>query len=304
MDLEQRKKYLGGTDAAAVLAMSRWRTPLQVWAEKTGQVESPDISGKLPVKLGNKLEQTVAELFTEETGKKVRRVNDTIFHPEHAFLGANIDRRIVGEDAFLECKTASPWKYREWEDDEIPQEYILQCYHYLAVTGMKKCYIAVLIGNQAFKWKEILYDKDIINDVVTKEVAFWNLFVETKSMPMSLSAQDGDILFELFPDAVDEVIDLDDRAERLVEDLEALKADEQSLKGTIERKKNFLKAMLGDSACGETANFKITWKNQSSTRLNSKSLKEADPDLYAKFAETSQFRVLRYSVKKGETKNG
>ena len=93
--VEARKNYIGGSDAAAILGLSRYKTALEVWAWKTGQVVPDDISDKVYIKLGNKLEQTVAEFFMEETGKKVQRVNDTIFHPKYPFLGANIDRKVI-----------------------------------------------------------------------------------------------------------------------------------------------------------------------------------------------------------------
>jgi len=95
LSMKDRKRYLGGTDAAGVLGLSRWATPLSVWAAKTGQVEGEDISGRLAVKLGHKLEHTVAELFMEATGKKVQRVNDSIFHQKHSFIAATQARHSV-----------------------------------------------------------------------------------------------------------------------------------------------------------------------------------------------------------------
>ena len=133
MDIEKRKEYIGGSDCAGVLGLSRWTTPLKIWAVKTGQIVPEDISQKIAVKLGNKLEQTVCELFTEQTGLKVRRVNETLFHKDYNFIGANIDRKIEGQDVILEAKTCSAFKAKEWGEDEIPAEYLLQCYHYLAV---------------------------------------------------------------------------------------------------------------------------------------------------------------------------
>ena len=112
-----RRTFLGGTDAAAVLGLSRYRTPLQVWAEKTGALDEQNIDDKLHVKLGKRLEEVVAELYTEKTGKKVRRVNETLYHPQFPFLAANIDRRVVGEDTLLECKTTNSFKAKEFEGE-------------------------------------------------------------------------------------------------------------------------------------------------------------------------------------------
>ena len=146
--LKERLNYIGSSDAAAVLGLSRWSTPLKVWAEKTGQCQPEDLSKKMQIRVGNKLEQAVADFFTEETGKKTELYEDTIYHPKYKFLAANLDRKVIGEDAFLECKTASARVKNDWTEDEIPPEYLIQVYHQLAVTGMERGYICVLIGNE------------------------------------------------------------------------------------------------------------------------------------------------------------
>lgn len=284
--MEDRCKYIGGTDAAAILGLSRWKTQLEVWAEKTGRVQPEDISNKLSVKLGNRLEDTVAELFMEETGKKVRRVNKTLYHPHYTFLGANIDRDVVGEEAILECKTCSAWKAKEWAGEEIPQEYILQVVHYLAVTGAHFGYIACLIGNQEFKWQMITRDDDLIRDLVSKEVAFWNDFIVPQVMPAQIQAGDTDILYRMFPisDPNKDII-LNDEANIKIEQINSMTQDKISLDAQIEQHKNELKALLGDNESGRTTNWRITWKTQNKKEYTVKA---------------SSTRVLRYSPLKGE----
>ena len=234
--MDDRKEYIGGSEAAGVLGLSRWLTPLQIWAYKTEQIQPEDISDKIEVKLGNKLEQTVAELFMEETGKKVVRKNETIFHPDYPFLGANIDRRVIGENAVLECKTATMFKYREWEGDEIPQEYLIQVLHYMAVGNFKKGYIACLIGNHKFVWKEINWDEKMISDLIKKECYFWNTFILPKIMPASISADDSDVLYKLYqPVKIGNEVNLGDELDKLAENIDSLKADEKALKKQIEQ---------------------------------------------------------------------
>lgn len=299
--MDDRDKYLGGTDAAPILGLSRWSTPLQVWAEKTGQIVREDISDRVSVKLGNKLEQTVAEFFMEETGKKVRRVNKTLFHPSYPFLGANLDREVVGEDAILECKTASAFKSKEWEGQEIPQEYILQVMHYLAVTGAKVGYIAVLIGNQDFKWKQIDRDEKMIADMVKREVSFWNDFVIPKVMPGMITAGDADTLYSLYPLAdPDSKIELGDEANRIIESRNAMYQDVIQLEKQIEQRENELKALLGDKAEGFTTNWQVFWKNQAQVRLDSAKIKEEAPELFQRYGKEVKFRKLTIR----EAKNG
>jgi putative phage-type endonuclease len=296
-----RQGFLGSSDAAAVLGLSRWSTPLQVWAEKTGQIEPKDISDKLAVRLGVALEQTVADLFMEETEKRVFKVSENQVHPNYPFITCQIDRRVVGEDALLECKTCSAWKAKEWEGEEIPQEYIVQVQHQLAVTGKAYGYIAVLIGNQDFKWKRIDRDDKAINEMISREVTFWNDYVIPKVMPAVISCNDSETLYKLFEKAVpDSVLALDDNINQTVEDIQAAETDKKSLEGLIEQKKNILKSLLGENECGVSSQFKITWKNQSTTRLDTKSIKEEIPSVYQKYSKTTETRVLRISENKGD----
>lgn len=291
-----RNKYIGGSDAAGVLGLSRWKTPLMVWALKTGQIVEEDISDRIEVKLGNKLEQTVAELFMEETGKKVVRKNETIFHPNYPFLGANIDRRVIGEDAVLECKTATMWKYREWEGQDIPQEYLIQVLHYMAVGNFQKGYIACLIGNHKFVWKEIERDEKMIADLIKKEVHFWNTFVIPKVMPASISANDSDILYQLYqPVKIGEEVNLGEELDRLAENLDSMRADKKALEKQVEQLENEIKVKLGDKEIGLGNNWKATWKLQTQKRLNTEMLRREYSQIYEECLKSQEIRILRIS---------
>lgn len=257
---EERKNYIGASEAAAAIGLSRWQTPLELWAAKTGQIELSQ-EETLPMWCGNELEEVVAKRFMLETGKKVRRDNSTIYHKCYPFLACHIDRKVEGEDTILQCKTASAWKEKEWDGEEIPHEYIIQEYHELACTGYKKAIIACLIGNHKFVIKEIYRDDKILNDLVTKEVHFWKEFVEKKIMPGVLSS-DNEILGRLFPQAHEgQVIQLSDIATRLCENLEALNQDKFVTEKLIEKARNELKAMIKDNEIGQTGTYQIKWCN-------------------------------------------
>ena len=260
--IKERIGYLGGSDAAAVIGLNRWRTQLQVWAEKTGEIEPPDLSDNKYVKMGNKLEPLVCDLFTEETGLKVRRVNETIYHPKYKFLAANIDRKLVGEDTILEVKTTSAYKSKEWDADEMPIEYIVQVMHYLAVTGYKKAYLAVLIGGNDFRYKEIQRDEKAIAELVKKEVDFWQNYVVPKVMPMQVSAADSDVLLGLFPTAeTGTEVKLDNEVDSVIEQLESAKQDYNAANSLVNKLKNQLKAHIKENEIGVSPLYRITWKN-------------------------------------------
>ena len=131
--LTERQKGIGGSDAAAVIGVSPWKSAAQVYMDKVEPIAEEDeakVSERL--RIGHDLEDYVAKRFMEETGKKVRRCNYMLHHPEHEFLLADIDREIVGENALLECKTTNSYAAGEWVD-EPPEHYQMQCIHYMMV---------------------------------------------------------------------------------------------------------------------------------------------------------------------------
>ncbi|WP_337521066.1 lambda-exonuclease family protein, partial [Mitsuokella jalaludinii] len=150
--LKMRTQGIGGSDAGTIVGLNPWKSKYELWLEKTGQVVPEDISNREPVYWGNRLEDIVAQEFTRQTGKKVRR-HGMVQDEAHPFLFANVDRMVAGEKAGLECKTANGFKASLWEGDEVPASYYCQCQHYMLVTGLPVWYIACLVGGQHYVYK-------------------------------------------------------------------------------------------------------------------------------------------------------
>src|SRR6056297_2040778 len=157
---KNRKLGLGGSDAAAAIGLNKWKSSYDLWLEKTGQIENNVDNERMY--WGTVLEDVVAKEFTSRTGKKVRKTNKMYFSEEHPFMLANIDRKVVGESAILECKTTSAYNNKAWQDGEVPESYLVQVMHYLAVTGYERAYIAVLIGGQRFEYTSVERDEELI----------------------------------------------------------------------------------------------------------------------------------------------
>ena len=138
--LENRRKGIGGSDAGSICGLNPYSSAIAVFQDKTQPLtEKPDNES---MRQGRDLEEYVARRFMEETGKKVRRANAIFYKEEQPFMLANVDRLIVGENAGLECKTASAYSADKWKDGHIPESYEIQCHHYMAVTGADAWYIA------------------------------------------------------------------------------------------------------------------------------------------------------------------
>src|SRR3990167_6104500 len=298
--IEERQNYIGASESAAVLGLSRWSTPLQIWCEKTGQLPPKEVDSEA-AELGNELEDYVARRFMRKTGLKVHRVNETLYHKKYPFIACHVDRRIVGAKEILQCKTASGWKAKEWDGEEIPREYIIQEHHELAVTGAERAHVAVLIGNQDFKIKVVERDEAVIADVVKREVHFWKTFIEPKVMPMSMTSHDKGTLDELFPVADEKKeIALGDDALKIIEQLEGLNADGKTIESQQEKLKNDLRAMMGDAERGVVGDKIILWTNMNVRRLNTTFLKKERPEIYTEYAETDTTRRFLIKDKKGD----
>ena len=277
---------IGGSDAAIIAGINRWKSPYQLWLEKTGQVEPEDISDNEYVYWGTVLEQLVADRFCELTGKKVRKCG-MMQSLTHEFMLANVDRLVVGENAGLECKTANGFKAKEWEGDNVPDSYYLQCQHYMAVTGCDKWYIACLIGGNHFVWKEIPRNEEDITALIEAEMAFWEDNVKVGRMPdVDGSKSCSQALAERFPGGLADDIVLPENAETLLTEIDELQEVESRIKEQVETKKNQLKTMIGDHEVAYAGERKVTWKTQAGrVTVDSKKLKAEMPDVYEKYSK-------------------
>lgn len=292
--LAARQRGIGGSDAAAIVGMSRWKSPFQLWQEKRGEVEPPDISDKEYVYWGHTLEQAVADRFSILTGKKVRRTG-LWADDRHPYLLASPDRLVVGENAGLECKTANGWAAKAWEDDEIPDAYYVQCQHYMSVMGASRWYIAVLIGGQKLIWKRIERDKNDIAVLRDAECDFWQK-VQSGEMPNVDGSQScTDALNARFSASRSAEIDLPADCERTIKQIMQAEESKKELEGVIAENKNRLRELLGENEVGRVGDFQVTWRaGKPRVTFDGKKLKEEMPEVYQKFTKISApIRTLR-----------
>lgn len=295
-----RSNGLGGSDIGTMLGLNANKSPYQLWLEKTGQIEAPDISSKLQVQIGNELEDFVARLFEQESGMKVQRDNKTHYHKEHHFLLANIDRKIVGEKALLECKTTGAFSANQWDEDEIPASYIMQVQHYLNVLDYDYAYIAVIIGNHDFKFKRIERDQELI-DMYTKEaIKFWNENVLKNVAPeIDGSPATKEALNLVDYEPLNSLSILSSQKEKLVE-LGNVKAQIKELTQYQTEIENKLKNYMYENEADELLSdeFKVTWKETKRTSIDTKALKKEMPDVYEQYSKETTYK--RFTVKENK----
>lgn len=297
--LEYRKQGIGGSDAAVACGISRYKSPVELWLEKTGQL--PNQEAGEAAYWGTQLEPLVRAEFTRRTGIEVTHTKQLLQSAEHPFMLANLDGTCEHPDfgpCIFEAKTASAYKAKEW-DNSIPEEYLLQIQHYMAVTGYRGAYIAALIGGNTFRWKFVERDEGLIAVMIHLEAEFWGYVQEGTPPPLDGSEASARLLSEQFPSSVPQSqITLPDTATDLLRQYDTACEQLEVLEGKKREAENLLKQMLGANETGTARGRVITWKNVTQERLDSKTLKAEHPALYQKYANQTSYR--RFSVQAAE----
>jgi len=292
--LRLRKSGIGGSDAGAVCGVNPYSSAMKVFKDKTS--EAAEEQDNEATRIGHDLEGYVAQRFMEATGLKVRKPNFMYRSKEHPFMIADVDRLVAGVDAGLECKTASAYNADKWADGDIPLHYVLQCYHYMAVTGKRTWYIAALILGREFTYRKLEWDDALINRLVEVEGDFWGNHV----IPGIIPPPDGskacdEVIQQYFHTArkasTIKLTGFDEKLRRREEILNSISKLEEEQK-KIEQE---VKLFMQDNELASSGAFRVSWKNIDSTRLDTKRIREERPEIYADYGRVSHSR--KFEVK-------
>ena len=289
-----RSRFLGGSDIAAILGISPWRTALDVYLDKVQpREESHDPSRMRVLSRGKRMEPYIVDLLSEETGLAISARNARYTDPEIPFLAAEIDAEAeTGEN--IEIKTVSPFKAREWgeqQTDEIPIHYTAQVQHGLMVTGRRLCVLGVLIGADDFRIYRVERDDETIAAIREREIAFWREHIEARVPPDPTTAADIKMLYGRDAGTA---IEASEDVLRALNDYRNLSDQAKAISAQAEAAKERIQLFMADAAIltvgGKPA---ATWKSQSAKRFDQSAFKAAHPDLYEQFKATSESRVFR-----------
>ena len=293
--LLKRKQGITGTDAAAILNLSPYRSAFSVYQDKLTDVI--DESDNESMRQGRDLEEYVAQRFMQETGLKVRRANAIYYNEEYPFLMADFDRLIVGQKAGLECKTVSPYSSEKWADGKIPIHYQIQCQHYLGVSGFDAWYIAAIIFGSKFIIHKIERDEELIKNLIACEVHYWNYNILGRHVPNPDGSEDySEMLCKQYFNTKKSEIQLFGLEEELKRRDEIIELQEKLDKERkiIEQK---IQLQLGEAGATNAlaGDYRISWSSVSSQRLDSGRLKLEQPEIYKEYVKESQSK--RFTVK-------
>lgn len=274
----RRKAGIGGSEAAAVCGVSKWRTPYQVWLDKTGQAEPVEPNEAMIT--GTILEKSIREMYSNETGRTVYdpgfKVDD-----EYPFIVGDVDG--LCDDRVLEIKNSG----YEW--DEIPVDYYFQVQHYMRLHKKDIADIAVLFHGQVFRIFTVERQEDLWKDIIPIYEDFWKC-VTTMTPPELTNLEDVNTAYR---QSQDTSITLSGTAIESLEKIKELKAkiaEQEQIISTLEFN---VKQELGENAVGTDENGRtlVTWRTSKETvTFNRKRFEAEHPELFDEYKTTGATR--------------
>ncbi len=292
--LKLRKTGIGGADAGAICGLNPFSSPMKVFHDKNSEDIQESVSEAL--RQGHDLEQYVAQRFTEATGLKVRCSNYMYRSLKHSFMIADVDRLVIGEDAGLECKTASAYNADKWKNGDIPLHYVMQCFHYMAVTGRRTWYIAAVILGQEFVYRKLAWDDALIQGLIKAEENFWHNHIVPGIPPEPDGSQTyNEVLEKYFHRSKKEsaipLVGFDEKLERRDEILKQI-SGLQNEQNKIEQE---IKLYMEDNELAASEKYRVSWSSVDTARLDAKRIRQEMPEIYQDYSKVSTSR--RFSVK-------
>lgn len=286
--MTDRSQFIGGSDAAAVLGISPWLTPYQLWLHKVSPVVSEDTPA---TRRGKLLEPVVLQMLEEEHGIVVAQRNVRYFDQEHPFLASEVDAE-TADGTNIEIKTVSPFKASEWGDsgtDEIPVHYTAQAQHNLMVTGRVLCLFGVLIGDDLRTYR-VERDDAIISTLRQREIEFWEN-VRSLTPPPPSNLED---VAALFPLDNGESVEADETTEAAYRELVNLRRIMSELEAQQDVLVQQIQTAMGaaSSLTGQGRTLAM-WKAQKAVHFDQNRFRDSWPGTYNEFTKESEYRVFR-----------
>jgi putative phage-type endonuclease len=257
--LAERRLGVGGSDAAAALGLSPYKSTYALWLEKTGEVEAEDIEHVERVHFGRIMEDIIAREYARRMGVKVRRRNEILRHPKYPWMLANVDRIIDGQKRGLECKNVDAMAFRmgEWGEpgsDEVPEDYLLQCQHYMIVLDYPEWHLSACVGGNRLELFIIRRDPELAEMIIDGERDFWQRVERHDAPELDYSRPETHrLLSKLYPGTDGTEVVFDDDIEhwhRVKEQASTLK---QQYSDVADAARNHILAALGNATFGRLA---------------------------------------------------
>lgn len=285
--LEERRKGIGGSDIAAILGISPFKTAFQVYQEKRNEIES--WQGNEITDWGKRMEPTIRQWYSDTTGRNVLIPKDIIYHEKHPFMLASLDG-FTEDNRVVEIKTTRSSKgWGEPGTNEIPDYYAVQCHHYMIVTGYDVVDVPVSIAGGYPTLYEVPADKEISEMIIDACATFWDRVVnENPPEPVTYAdavARFGKMKSEGFVIANDENY----HSISGLKNIRAQIADLEEAENSVKARLIIALGENGDTLIDASGNTLLTYKLSNGRKsFDSKRFEKDNPDLYKQYLKVGE----------------
>lgn len=289
-----RATYLGGSDVAAILGISPWRTPLDVYLDKIEGSKPITDPGKLKIlERGKRLEPYVLDMLCEEKGIELIGRNNRYTHGEHSFLAAEIDAE-TSDGRNVEAKTTADFYSRaQWGDehtDEIPVYYTAQCMHGMMVKPAPSTLLPVMLGIDDFRVYEVHRDDELIENIRAKEVEFWDR-IQRRDPPPATKVSD---IMRMFEKDLGTSVEVGEDIADLIKKLKFSKSQLKLKKSDVDDMEARLKLVFMEHQIVTHKGKPLaSWKSQGNSNFDINTFRSKHPAIAEKFTTRGTQRVLR-----------
>lgn len=304
--LGYRRMGLGSTDAGAALGISKYKTPYQLWEEKTGLREG--FAGNNRTLRGKALEPLIAEHYVQQNNVTVYAVNTLYRHLLHPFILASIDRLVFDPLrgwGLVECKSTDSWVYESWDMESfgflrngvVSNEHYAQAMAQLMVTGLDWVDIHILIVD-VWEYRTFTVRRnDVAIEAMEHDLALWWHQHIDAGIPPEKTAIDWE---ETKPTEGSVAAIADGDAEKFTAYF-AMKAELKALSDRVDAAKDELALTIKDAETVIYGDAPVaTWKQQARETVSVEAVRERLGEDANDLIKRSVFRVLRQVKSKGK----
>jgi putative phage-type endonuclease len=280
-----RAAGIGGSDAAAILGLDRYRGPRHVFEEKHGR---STFKGNEYTEIGTEIEDFIAHMFTKRSGISTAEAPGTLVHVDRPWQRVNVDRytfeRPGPASGCLECKNRSEYQADQWEDGAVPDAPAIQCHWGMAVGGWDHGFVAALVGGNKLRWVRLERDEEMIEYLVDYcGKWFQRHVVEGIEPPADGLEATSDLLAKLWSVKAETIAVVDvAKAKELRARHAEIKAREKALADELRLVESEMKLLTGENEIAN-AGGKPAWTWKANGTFASKQFAKAHPALVEKY---------------------
>jgi putative phage-type endonuclease len=295
--LATRIEGLGGSEALAYCGKDPRCSPLQLYLRKIGEAGDRPASLSTDPRMdwGVRLEPVVRDWLAEQLGVNITVPQHTHICAKYPFLFGNLDGVIDTLQEGVEIKTGDKFTSQDFGDvetDQVPVRYVLQCTHYMLVSGLKRFHLAALLGGNDARHYVIDYDAELGSVLLDRALRFWN-HVTKRVPPDPVNLHDAD---KRWPESKARSVVATDIIVSAVEDLKRLRQESKRATDQADDIELTLKAFMGDAdalIAAQQVRPLATWRSQSRDSFDVRTFTEAHPDMAQQYRRVSSYRVFR-----------